>query len=422
MRPTEKIEKFLQKTSVSSNPNVNKAVLNELNEEMEKSKQAGTDLNMWRIIMKSSVTKIAAVMFIIAAVILTVIFMNKLSTPAYALDDTIKASRNIRSCHFQRCTDVNSVSILQRETWIDYGEDGEVNIMRVNFNDINCVLVWTKNETRYWRKDEKYVEIFQDELYTSKIIYFAKKYDPKNAIENIKQLKSKDKVQILIREPDKKNKRIIIEVEYPENTFLVSGPFPRAREIFSIDQDTKLIKRVDVYVFKDGEFKTSGYYKYIDYDKPFNSEIFDLRKEVPSDAEWVDYNTLDIGIERGELSEEDIAFKVTREFLEALIAKDYTMALKIYPPDPPYTDKEEKARLKEIQDMNITEIVSIDKPVVFNDYGASDVMAVSCMVKRIDKNGNEAIGRCRFGVTRIIRANRRCIYILDFPYYKFTIL
>jgi outer membrane lipoprotein-sorting protein len=70
MRPAEKIEKFLQKASVTSNPNVNKAVLNELTDEMEKTKQTVTSLNIWRILMKSPVTKFAAAAVIIIAVII----------------------------------------------------------------------------------------------------------------------------------------------------------------------------------------------------------------------------------------------------------------------------------------------------------------------------------------------------------------
>jgi hypothetical protein len=94
------------------------------------------------------------------------IFLNKLSTPAYALDDTINASRNIRSCYFQRCHDVNQTSVIvDREMWAEYGKGREINILRVNFNDHNSVLVWTKavhigKRAVMWN--------FKDELYDSK--------------------------------------------------------------------------------------------------------------------------------------------------------------------------------------------------------------------------------------------------------------
>jgi ribosomal protein L18E len=85
MRPTEKIEKFLQKASVTSNPNVNKAVLNELTEEMEKTKQTGASLNIWRILMKSPITKFAAAAVIVIGIFLGInYFGGSVSSVAWA--------------------------------------------------------------------------------------------------------------------------------------------------------------------------------------------------------------------------------------------------------------------------------------------------------------------------------------------------
>jgi hypothetical protein len=81
MRPTEKIKKFLQKASVSSNPNVNKAVLNELTDEMERTKQTGTSLNFWRIIMKSKLTKLAAAAVIVIGISVVIWFLSSRNAP-----------------------------------------------------------------------------------------------------------------------------------------------------------------------------------------------------------------------------------------------------------------------------------------------------------------------------------------------------
>jgi outer membrane lipoprotein-sorting protein len=89
MRPTEKIENFLRRNSISSNPKVNKAVLNELIEEMEKTQQAHPSLNIGRIIMKSKISQLAAAaVIIIAAVIGTSYFVRTSGGPAWA--DVIK--------------------------------------------------------------------------------------------------------------------------------------------------------------------------------------------------------------------------------------------------------------------------------------------------------------------------------------------
>lgn len=89
MRPTEKIEKFLRKNLISSNPEVNKAVLNELIDEMEKTQQAQQSLNIGRIIMKSKISQLAAAaVIIIAAVIGTSYFLRTSDGIAWA--DVIK--------------------------------------------------------------------------------------------------------------------------------------------------------------------------------------------------------------------------------------------------------------------------------------------------------------------------------------------
>ncbi len=83
------MENFLRKNSISSNPKANKAVLNELVDEMEKTQQASESLNIGRIIMKSPITKLAAAaVIIIAAVIGTSYFVSTSGGPAWA--DVIK--------------------------------------------------------------------------------------------------------------------------------------------------------------------------------------------------------------------------------------------------------------------------------------------------------------------------------------------
>ena len=437
MKPAEKIEKFLQKASVSSNPNVNKAVLNGLIDEMNRTEQfdsARNRPNFGRIIMKRKMTKIVAATVIITAVLLTTVFLNKLNTPAYALEDTINASRNIRSCHFhfhylksdlQLASSPEKETLekqIARETWIEYGDDREVNNLRVNFYDLNSVLVWKKDGTQYWQKANKILKIFEDELYTSKILFFAESYDPKHAIENLKKMKSKDEVQILIKEPDKTTETIIVEVEYPENTFLIGKSFPRAREIFFVDQNTKLSGRIDIYAFVEGQFKSAGHYEYLDYDVPFNPGLFNLEKEVSADVKLIDMKTLDMGLERGDLSEDDIAVKVAREFLEALIEKDYTKAVKIYCPyGDQYEHVEESELMQRFKKKDLVEIISIDKPVVPD--GLSSERDVLCKVQEADNNSNKIIKTYDITVDRLTGTSRwhiKNFYLIHQTGYEMT--
>jgi outer membrane lipoprotein-sorting protein len=100
MRPTDNIRKFIEKASVTSNPNVNKAVLNELAEEMEKTKQTGQNLNTWRIIMKSPITKFAAAAVIIIAVVIGLIFLGVMGKGGVAWADVIKPILSAKTAKF----------------------------------------------------------------------------------------------------------------------------------------------------------------------------------------------------------------------------------------------------------------------------------------------------------------------------------
>jgi NADH:ubiquinone oxidoreductase subunit C len=81
---------------------------------------------------------------------------------------------------------------------------------------------------------------------------------------------------------------------------------------------------------------------------------------VPEDVKRLDQMTLDIGLEQTDLTEKEIAVKVVRSFLQALIAKDYDRAIKIYG----YEDPDEKEELwKRFEKLNIVRIISVDDPI-----------------------------------------------------------
>ncbi len=73
MRPADNIEKLLKNINIDTNAKTDNAVLGDVIEAFEKSKNkktSATEQNIWRIIMKSNITKLAATAVIIVAVIL----------------------------------------------------------------------------------------------------------------------------------------------------------------------------------------------------------------------------------------------------------------------------------------------------------------------------------------------------------------
>ena len=95
-----------------------------------------------------------------------------------------------------------------------------------------------------------------------------------------------------------------------------------------VDQATKLVIAMETYQLKDGEYQYVGIMEYYDYNQPINAKMFIL-EQVPDDAMRLDQVTQEVGLLQGNLTDEEIAIEVVRQFFEALIAKDYDKAGKL---------------------------------------------------------------------------------------------
>ncbi len=92
MRPADETKQFIKNASINSNPDVNEAVLKELINEMDKSKNiscAGRQPDIWRIIMRSPITKLAAVVVVIVSIIAVAHFLG-VSTESVAWADIVR--------------------------------------------------------------------------------------------------------------------------------------------------------------------------------------------------------------------------------------------------------------------------------------------------------------------------------------------
>lgn len=95
MKPSEKIEKIFTQINIKTNPDVDKVVLGDAVNAMPKSKQKTPVYDkpdIWRIIMKTKITKFATAAVIIIAVL---IGMNQFGDSGVVLADVIK-----KTCQF----------------------------------------------------------------------------------------------------------------------------------------------------------------------------------------------------------------------------------------------------------------------------------------------------------------------------------
>lgn len=160
-------EKILSRLNIDtkSNPthreNLRRQMLSVFNKARTKTSHAGHWQTIGRTIMKRPITKLAAAAVIVIAVVLSITFLDKSVTPAYALEQTIEAFKNVRFLHLVRHDESGQI---EDERWIEIGMDGRQvryrqdhppNFLAVEDGKTTAVYHMDKNTVVLWSNREK---------------------------------------------------------------------------------------------------------------------------------------------------------------------------------------------------------------------------------------------------------------------------
>jgi len=127
MRPTENIKKLIRNVPVNTNTERDHEVLNDVLNTLEKSNNlqlVDNQPNLWRLIMKSQITKLTTVAVIIVAVVLSITILNQSATPAWAIEQTIKAIEGFRAIYGSGITVDENGEECEFEFWARPNKDG----------------------------------------------------------------------------------------------------------------------------------------------------------------------------------------------------------------------------------------------------------------------------------------------------------
>jgi tetratricopeptide (TPR) repeat protein len=167
MKPAENIKKLIKKLNVTPDSENHNKTLNDALAALEKTKHktpAPAGANIWRIIMKSKITKLTAAMAAIIIIGFTISLINYSVTPDYAIEQTIEAMRSINSIHAY-CTDWDG---SKGELWVQINP--ETGREEYHCYDIGNILsVATPDVTYYYYKDENLVKIREGYSTTSDV-------------------------------------------------------------------------------------------------------------------------------------------------------------------------------------------------------------------------------------------------------------
>ena len=130
MRPTEKIESSVKKMNFSAGAELRKQILDDAMKahEQTKTQSAFEKPNIWRIIMKSRITKLAAAAVVVIAGVLCVQFLT--GTNAYA--QVVQEIRNARTVVYTLITQTNQGNGETAKTDVAYKEPGLLRMSTVD--------------------------------------------------------------------------------------------------------------------------------------------------------------------------------------------------------------------------------------------------------------------------------------------------
>lgn len=364
MKPHKTIERLLRQLQYKSSPGEFDRVRMPIDEAWQRHEARQRALLLSRRSVKvfgaRPVRLVAAAVILLIGLVVSIRLLDRSTNLAYALEQTFEAVKDIRYFHFRYTSP--SRQYVDREAWIEYDSHGKLDKVRVNFYGLDSVMVWSGGVTQYWIQDSNELCIFEDQEYTDKILLFAGRFDPKHAVEYLRQRAEQGGIEIQIGEPNEPAGPIPVIVAYEPNTYVIGSPKPPMRDILHIDPVSKLVLYVEGYHQENGDFVCHGVWEYLDYNQPFESGIFDLQAEVPTDTTRFNTLGLDLGVEQGQMSDRQISIKVVEEFFAAWKAKDYDRAVRIHGYTNPGNRKNVLRMLKRFDLLRVLEISEPSAP------------------------------------------------------------
>jgi hypothetical protein len=328
--------------------------------------------------------KWAAAAVIAVAGALSISFWDRTVPTAYALDQSIQASHSVRYLHI---SDFQPGKEGAKEFWLEFDEAGQIRNIRAQVpaweapDDGARISVWQQGKAQIWYKEKKSLVTVREQRFADQMLKVVQLFDPKLTLERFSELEKQGLVTLEIAEPgDKAQPITVTSTNAPQ---LKAVGYQADRTVLVIDQATKLLTKVEQYrLTSNGAYELFVWTEFHNYNQPIDPALFSL-EDVPADAMRIDRTAEDAGLEQGDLSDEEIAVRVVREFYEAVIARDYAKAGRLWGGAP--------AALIEglFPDLKVVRIVSIGVPKPHPTPGVGGFM-VPCQLE-VEKDGVKSI-------------------------------
>ena len=354
MNSQENIKKIYEQAKLDTLAGKDKAVLEKMKDiylQESKAEPKTAEFSLWRIIMKNPIMKFSAAAVIIFAVILSINPWDVMIPSAYAFSQTVKASHSVSYLHIKHFRK-NGGELEQ--IWLQFDESGQLLNARMELprtSDGPKVSVLNSGKGHVWFKAKNLLITVSDtdDMVAKQLIETTIASDPKHILEQMQQIEAKGRAKLEVVKPGSKSESIKVIVDY-----LLKDGTPSGRDVLIVDPTTKLVTKKESYALTDNGYELAGWQEFLNYNEVIDPKIFSI--DVPDDVMKIDQTTQEIGLAKGDLTDEQIAAKVAQQFFEALIAEDYASAGKLLEGFPAEMVKQQLGNIK------YNRIVSIGKP------------------------------------------------------------
>ena len=322
MRSLKDIKKLIAKARFDTQASVNQAVLNRLIEQLpetEKGIAAVHPPRIWRMIMRSPITKLAAAVAVLAALGIGFvgIFQNG-DQAAYAFEQTVEAMQGKRSFHIQ-------TYFQQRrkdEFWAQFDEDGKLVRFRQHEDEGPrgaLVTIWEDNVKSQCYPPPWSIHLMTRVENTGDGLEGLEEFDPETVVQEIQALVADGRAIMEVQEPSLYADLMTIHVTRTDGKAL--------KQVLVVDPDTKFVVRVDDYWGREGEQVSHHGIEVLEYNEVMDPRLFE--RAFPEETILMDQVTQDVGMAQGDMTDEEVAVEIVRQALDAWAQGDYAKAGKL---------------------------------------------------------------------------------------------
>jgi len=187
------------------------------------------------------------------------------------------------------------------------------------------VAVWSEGKLQIWNKKNNVLATKHADSMGLELLNLVKSHNPRSVVKELQQLETEGKVEITTNEPPLRSEPIVI----------MAKPLSQSNDVeqmvLYVDQNTKLVTRCIFNKLENGHQQS---WEFSDYNVAVDENFFVL-SEVPENVQNVKeietarYNLTEIGLVQDKLGDNEIAVELARQFVQALIDKNYVKAGKL---------------------------------------------------------------------------------------------